>query len=549
VDLVHQLPVTRMDLLIGRGLVAYLSVWIPLMVTGLVVYALRGLTPQFSNILQWKYLLGWMVHGSIFLLLHTAIVIFMGFVTGMIPTHGLFAIIAYLFPLGIYILTFGNMSLLVETYEFSFDVSRRFSWWLPIMRISLEEGFPYVQDLVYLIVGILIFLGAYLLYRIRDLEMAGSVIAFEKLNRIFKYGMGFSFMLCGGPFFYALSNDSLTWLYAGYALGGLFGFFVAEVLVRKSFHVLRHWKGFLVFAGACILFIAGLRMDIIGIKNWQPKAEHIERLHLSGMSWYYYNKEEDPAPISLSLKEKTLALQEEMIAANLPEDTPDTDMVYLYYYLGHGGQSRRSYTLDDHFLNTSYRAYLADPEVKEMNFPILTADMKQIADMTLSSSLMPGRQITISDKAEIAILVDALRADIKGLQSDSYLDFQPYNGERTLAHVEFLDQDGNRIFDMPLKRGYDKTLAQLAASGRLDRLTLKAEDVDSMSIQRLGTDREDRMIVDRQAIEDMVELINEHGDRGWLDEGYEVILFFEDRSLNNLYHCISVDELPASLAK
>ncbi|BES64636.1 hypothetical protein SANA_10750 [Gottschalkiaceae bacterium SANA] len=549
VDLVHQLPLTRMDLLIGRGLIAFCSVWVPLMLTGIVVYALRGLRPEFQSVLEWKYLLQWMIHGSIFLLLHTSITIFMGFLTGMIATHGLFTIIAYLFPLGMYFLILGNMSLLIQTYEFSLDLSNQFSWWLPIMRISLEGPFPFIQDLIYLVAGLLFFFGSYLLYRIRHLEAAGNVIAFTKLNRLFKYGMGFSFLLIAGPFFYALSNGISFWLYIGYALGGLFGFFLAEVLIQKSFHIMSHWKGFLVFASITILLIGCMHMDLFGIQNWQPKADSIQGFTVSGTDWYYHHKDEEPKPINQSLKDKTLALQAEMILATLPEETPGTETVYCFYQLEHGGESRRRYTLDKNFLNTTYLAYLADPEVKKLNFPILSTEISNVESVTLSSSLVSGREINISDKNEIELLTSALRTDINGLNSESYADYQPDRRYNAFAFAKLLDQDGQTILNMPLRKEYARTIDQLAITERLERLILTPTAVESIRLSTTDDSNASKTINDPRDIEALIAFINENGDRPWEETDYELTIYFKDREIYDLYYPINTDELPVTLQK
>lgn len=548
VDLVHQLPVTRMDLLLGRGLIAFCTVWIPLMLTGIVVYSLKGLAPEFQSVLEWKYLLQWMIHGSIFLILHTSITIFMGFLTGMIPTHGLFTVIAYLFPLGMYALSLANLSLMLQTYNYSFNFSERFSWWMPIIRISLREGFPYLQDLIYLVVGILIFLGAYLLYRIRALESAGSVIAFPKLNRIFKYGMGFSFMMVLGPFFYLLSNEIPTWLYIGYGLGGLFGFFLAEVLIQKSFHILNKWKSFLVFIGLSIVLIGGMRMDLMGIQNWQPKAESIQAFSVSSNNRYYFNMEEDQIPISRSIKERTLALQKEMIARNLPEGSPNAEIIYCNYYLNHDGHSRRVYTLDDGFLNSTYREYLADPEIMNQNFPILTMHSDQIATLRLTSSNLPGRVITLTSPSEIRLLTEAIQSDIHDIQGGTYWNYLPDDQRNAeFAYAHFLDQDGQALLDMPLRNQFEKTVAQLIATARMDRLVLTLDEIESIHLQSMDDTNTDKVINDPEIIQDLITFINNTGDRYWRSTDYELVIYFSDRSINTLYYPIDGNELPRSL--
>jgi ABC-2 type transport system permease protein len=549
VDLMHQLPVTRLDLMLGRGLIAFCSVWVPFIVTGIIVYLLQGLTPEFQSVLEWKSLLQWLIHGSIFLFLHTMITIFIGLLTGMIATHGLFAVIAYLFPLGVYVMVLGNLSLLVQSYFFSFNLTDRFSWWLPIVRVSLADGFPLIQDFLYLVAGILFFIGAYQLYRVRPLETAGNVIAFAKLNRIFKYGMGFSFLLLLGPFFYLLANEIPSWLYIGYALGGLFGFFLAEVLIQKSFHVWSKWKSFLAFVCISGILIIGMRMDLLGIQKWQPQADSIQELAVTSHNQYYFSNDDDEyETISASIKKKTLELQKAMIQANLPLETPNTETIYCSYRLENHAVSKRIYTLNDNFLNSTYRSYLADPEILNLNFPILAMDSERIATLQLSSSLLPGRVISLTSPSEIRLLIEAIQSDVLHLQGGTYWNYLPKDERNTeFAYVQLLDQDGKRLINMAIRNQFEETTDQLTAMGRMDRLILTLDDVESVHLTSTTNRNDNRVIDDPKVIQELLTFINQTGDRYWKNTDYELTIYFTDRTLNNLYYQIDTNELPRTL--
>lgn len=549
VDLMHQLPLTRLDLMLGRGLIAFCSVWVPFVVTGIAVYILQGLTPEFQSVLEWKNLLQWLIHGSIFLFLHTTITIFIGFLTGMIPTHGLFAVIAYLFPLGVYVMVLGNLSLLIQSYYFSFNITDRFTWWLPIARVSLANDFPWFQDFLYLAVGILFFIGANLLYRARPLEAAGNVIAFSKLNRIFKYGMGFSFLLVLGPFFYLLSNEIPSWLYIGYAVGGLFGFFLAEVLIQKSFHVWGKWKSFLAFACISSVLIVGMRIDLLGLQKWQPQVDSIKTVSVASYNTYYSSRnDKDPQSISFSIREKTLALQKEMIEKNLPVETPDAETIYCTYRLENNAVSTRIYTLDDSFLNSTYRAYLADPEILNQNFPILKVDPNRIATLRLSSSLLPGRVISLTSPNEIRLLLASMQSDLSALQGGSYWNYLPKDDRNAeFAYASLLDQDGELILDMPVRNQFENTIDQLTAMDRMERLILTLDEVESVRLISNTQSKDDKMIDDPKVIQELLTFVNQTGDRYWKSTDYTLEIYFTDRTLDDLYYPIDANELPRSL--
>ena len=116
----------------------------------------------------------------------------------------------------------------------------------------------------YALAGLVIALIALLLYRTRKSEMTGSTVAFPWATPIFKYGVAFCTAVALGQFLYYFlfgqyrsgGSDSLPGTTLCMAAAGLVGYFVAEMLIKKSFRVFRAGaKGAAIVALALVLLL------------------------------------------------------------------------------------------------------------------------------------------------------------------------------------------------------------------------------------------------------------------------------------------------------
>ena len=137
----------------------------------------------------------------------------------------------------------------------------------------------------YALAGLVIALIALLLYRTRKSEMTGSTVAFPWATPIFKYGVAFCTAVALGQFLYYFlfgqyrsgSNDSLPGTILCMAAAGLVGYFVAEMLIRKSFRVFRTGaKGAAIVALALVLLGVAMSFDLTGYEKRVPDESEIE---------------------------------------------------------------------------------------------------------------------------------------------------------------------------------------------------------------------------------------------------------------------------------
>lgn len=217
----------------------------------------------------------------------------------------------------------------------------------------------------YALAGLVIALIALLLYRTRKSEMTGSTVAFPWATPIFKYGVAFCTAVALGQFLYyflfgqyrSSGNDSLPGMILCMAAAGLVGYFVAEMLIKKSFRVFRAGaKGAAIVALALVLLGVAMSFDLTGYEKRVPDESEIESVYytFSGMT----NVTTDDTDTIRRLTAAHQAIvknrnEQARIADAWDADTlsqSDHDDIEhfslrLTYYLKDGSQLSRSYSL------------------------------------------------------------------------------------------------------------------------------------------------------------------------------------------------------------
>ena len=218
---------------------------------------------------------------------------------------------------------------------------------------------------LYALAGLVIALIALLLYRTRKSEMTGSTVAFPWATPIFKYGVAFCTAAALGQFLYyflfgqyrSSGNDSLPGTILCMVAAGLVGYFVAEMLIKKSFRVFRTGaKGAVIVALALVLLGVAMSFDLTGYEKRVPDESEIESAFytFSGMT----NVTTDDADTIRRLTAAHQAIvknrnEQARIADAWDADTlsqSDHDDIEpfslrLTYYLKDGSQLSRSYSL------------------------------------------------------------------------------------------------------------------------------------------------------------------------------------------------------------
>ena len=209
---------------------------------------------------------------------------------------------------------------------------------------------------VYAAAGVVLAVLAVLVYQRRHAESAGDVVAIPVVRPVFRCGVAF----CTG-----LSMGIFTAVFFGWGSNGLpltllvvlwtaVGWFVAEMFLRRSFRVLRAWKGCLVMMAVSALLCAGCMFDLFGVQSRVPAADRVESVTVSGSMLGYPSDGASREGIKLTGRtqvEKVIALHQAVVdwhnagedGANSGKNRAESLWVELTYHLRGGGTMSRNY--------------------------------------------------------------------------------------------------------------------------------------------------------------------------------------------------------------
>ena len=179
----------------------------------------------------------------------------------------------------------------------------------------------------YAAAGLVFLTLAYLLYRRRESERAGDVVAVRVFRPVFRFGVAALSALLGGRLLYALlwesfqAGDTFTPVPLAVCLmvAGLIGYYAASMLLAKSLRVFRGSAvGALCLVAACAAFCAGMRYDLFGIERRIPDQNEIAQLEIYlARNTYYLTPEDQPELLSGAQDlQRTLIAQKDLIRSN-----------------------------------------------------------------------------------------------------------------------------------------------------------------------------------------------------------------------------------------
>ncbi len=378
VQLYHALPIRREGLYLTNYLSGLSFLVLPLGVVFLFTLAVEAVS---GTLLLWP-LLQWLIAQVCFALFFYSFAAFCALFVGHIVALPVFYGI-------LNFLAFGMSQLLSELFRqfvygyHSWPAMSQLAQWLSPFIVLYREGGVRVADnggyfftglataLVYALAGLVLAALGLVVYRTRPLETAGDVVAVKWVRPVFKYGVAFCAAVTIGIFLRELFRSLLPggmWPMLGLmVLGGLIGYFAAEMLLRKTFRVLRRsWKGALALCLALTAAALTMNYDLIGF-NRAPSRYNVVSVYLWGPYTYpsdsashfdiYCTDSEDieavlalHQAIARDQQELQDRLEHDRYSTGYDPENPDQPLVqsqnvYFSYNLADGSRLTREYTL------------------------------------------------------------------------------------------------------------------------------------------------------------------------------------------------------------
>ena len=286
----HSVPVSRQKLLISNAASGLTLCFAPVLLNTLVLFAIKfsGMYDEFFRtgaeygaVQMWKFegIIGWMliVWVEIFFIFSICTL------SAMISGNG---IINVLTSIGLNLLT-SLICLSAMAYGSSFlfgytdssmpeDLVYRLH---PVLYYGVSRPRVVVNDLnmlLYILAAAVIMAVSYMLYTKRANEKAGDSYVFDAVSVIIAVLMVYMGASCIGLIFI---DDFGYW---GFVIGGVFSFFVGQLIIQKSFRIFNR-KMLISLAASFIvmtLLLAGLSLDIFGVEKKIPGAEEVAKVRI-----------------------------------------------------------------------------------------------------------------------------------------------------------------------------------------------------------------------------------------------------------------------------
>ena len=457
--MIHSLPVRRE----GLFLTSYLSGLVCLLGPHALVWLLTLGAEGLCGYVDLYTISIWLAGQSAMCLFFYSFAVFCAMFTGhILALPAFYGILNFL----VYVVTM-LVNTLLEPFLYGFvglpeSAERAILWLTPLAQIYNEvrwynaglgyelQGVP--ELVIYAAAGLVFAAAALLVYRKRHIETAGDVVAVAVVRPIFKYGVALCSGLCFGFWLYAMFGlEALGGLTGSLLLWTFIGYFVAEMLLKKTFRVWKAWRGCAVLLVLVAVGLGGLHTDVFGFTTRVPAPATVQSVRVDGMGSYPYDtgrnfqfETEDSVLI-----EKVVALHRAIVNQYKdPEIAPGEEGTYIrldvLYTLSNGTTLRRNYRVnlwDNTALARAARDFYCDEEVARLAYALDSIDPNRLGNMEVS-----GLWNTVDQTSEYydfsqMIPMDTRHQALQKVYNAVLLDFeQGHLGKRYL-----FDQEPERL--------------------------------------------------------------------------------------------------------
>ena len=328
----------------------------------------------------------------------------------------------------------------------------------------------------YAAAGVALAALALLVYRVRQVESAGDVVAIPLVRPLFRWGVALCSGLCLGVF----TASFFGWAWNSVPLSlcvlawTLVGWFAAEMLLKKSFRVLGAWKGGLVATALVGVLCLSFFLDLFGVVGRVPQAQDVARLTVSGSFSYpsdsgelYLNGITDQETIQEFIDLHAAIVRERDRADyDSPTYEPGDDYLTLQltYTLNGGATLSRPYISVPLFkaevnaqgtVTHLAQSIISDRDLAERCYDFDRMEQGRLVEAWLSDVLMLPSDYSSGGRQDILYLDGAAGEDLEGLWQAVRADFR----DGTIG-VRYLFDDEERaqntyitdlvfLFDMP----------------------------------------------------------------------------------------------------
>ncbi|MFD6442229.1 DUF6449 domain-containing protein, partial [Peribacillus sp. NPDC060186] len=448
-DFIHSLPITRRSIyfhMIGTGIGFII---LPILLTGLILILFHSAIDveklyTLADIWSWMGITFFM-EAMIF-----SVAVLLGMVTGLSALQGLLTYISLALPVGLFVLFVANVKFLLTGFSADYYLSANINSISPLLAATEMEKMELfsVEILIYGLLILLFLLISLFLYERRKLEHVSQAFVFPMIKPLFKFGLTISMMLFTG-FYFSETTGKLEWIFFGYIVGSLIGYYLGEIVLQKTWRIRVNLKGFVSFAAVIILLAVIIKLDPLHYESKIPDIKMINQIYIGNNSLLYYEDDSSNSELSyLKEKENIEALRllhQQIIEKGKKASIGDLNInhsVFLMYELKNGKRIAREYHLQnyDSYLPLLAKIYESSEYKKTVN-ELLNVSTEEVSKINISASGELDKSVTITDSQELKEAVHALSEDLNN-QSLA----QMTNSFGDYASIDILLENNNIIY-------------------------------------------------------------------------------------------------------
>ncbi|PJN63554.1 hypothetical protein PAEAM_10230 [Paenibacillus sp. GM1FR] len=496
-DLFHSLPLRRKHLLTVNLLTGYAMILIPIWITTAITGWVWAVLDQPAFLFDGSTIWMWGLSMSIYSLFMFMLTVAVGMCIGQSVLQGLTVYALVLLPVVVWFIMSLHLQHYLLGYAFE-EVGFNAEKLSLVLRVGSISNLPVIRQelIIYAIFAILFIPLTYVLYAKRQVESATQAVTFKLIKPIFRFGLMFSLVLIGGGYFTMIApRGSAGWGIFGYILGGIVGYIVAEMIIRKTWLI---WSSRLLPKLILYGIIAGLIL-YVPIADWNgyaarvPEMSKVNSIKLGGESYTYSNgvsQKKDDAHLYSNDPEymgAVIALHQKIVDSDLPllDDPINTGMrndesILINYKLDNGKVMKRKYYIPEAEFHQELMALKQSQDYKRVAFETYKLDEDALS-FGIRSAISSYRKVYISNPEQVR--------EFKALLKQDILD-QTYEEQRSpwqsFAYAE-MNQDSTskdpfqprEMWNFEIKPSYDRVLAWLKENKLYDQLLVQADEIVS----------------------------------------------------------------------
>ncbi|MFZ5351944.1 MAG: DUF6449 domain-containing protein [Bacillota bacterium] len=491
-DVVHSFPIKRSVLYRTHLFTGALLLLVPILITGISLFLLNTAL-NLEDFYGFSGIAAWMLNTVLIQLVIYLAGNAIGMLCGLSIVQGVLTFIFLVLPAGLIEIIKANAGALIYGYTGYGNIAAyKFS---PITRlidgfyVSMyhDNSMTAAERIVYILLCIALIISGEILYKRRHIEGASEPIIYKKLHPLIKYGAAFCTMILAGSIFYE-TQGRIGWLYFGYITGSLAGYFISEMILKKTWKVFKSIKGFCIYAAAAVVLVLIINLDPTGFEKRIPAVKDIESVYFSEHIHAPFDRME------YYLKDNIINVHKlhEHIINNKEYNRNKVnklkrDTVTIAYRMKNGKEMVRSYYIEKEKHKEFLKPIFESQEHKLLYNKILELDPKRVEKLVIESNFIyrKSKSVTLIKPDEVKEALEILKEEILGAAyEDMNESIVPWAGIKVVLSDSKEEDTEKYLYNTVWRKSYVKFAQWLMDKGYYEKARVLPEEIDMIAIKR-----------------------------------------------------------------